>query len=230
MKLKNVFDDVDYLGLDVILSTGSDNTQTNMKCLPTNLINTQNIYDNEMYSISNRNEPKYETPKKKYKFESINGNFFVTADEIQLNSELTKNKSENYLIDNKIKNKLLKNQKSQSVYSISSINKDICLPVNDYKKKSSKKINPLDFDKFTLNLNKEMNRVSNSYGKIDSLSKFISSPLSEKRYTENNFDSYRLARIRDNSKTSKAKLEPLKVDKTKSLYHFADFIFKNKIK
>jgi hypothetical protein len=69
---------------------------------------------------------------------------------------------------------------------------------------------PNKLPKIALSLNKELNRISNNYGKVSSLSRFKNNPERDKYFKLNNYYAYRNNKAKETRKIyHRVKLEPL---------------------
>jgi len=84
---------------------------------------------------------------------------------------------------------------------------------------------PVKVNNLTKRLNVELARISRSYGKISSMNRFKSNPITQYHFDNQNYYAYRTSKITETKDIFRAKLKPLKLVKDPGIEKMANSIF-----
>ena len=142
---------------------------------------------------------------------------------------MTKNRLDDINFEESFKSKM--NDSNEAFKSsIKNNNKKISkiYPIN-HQTLIEKKVNPTVKSNFTKQLNKELSRISNIYGKEKALGKFTINPVADRHYENRNYYAYEIAKQSELQNVNfKPKLQPLVKKEqsmsimTKNLFYLKD--------
>jgi hypothetical protein len=85
---------------------------------------------------------------------------------------------------------------------------------------------PVKINNLKIGLNKELARISHSYGKVNALKRFKENPLTQYYFDTGNYLGYRTSKMKDNNDIfQRHKLKPLMIEKDPGIERMSDKVF-----
>jgi hypothetical protein len=191
--------------------------------------NVEKIQTQGEYEVNNKN-------KIMNKYEKVdNSNLFLTKSEAV---DCDKKKKELIDIIQEEKNYNLKTERNFNKKNISAFNTIYNSPKSyeetlynnfspvkiKFPNRAKKDFPPL-INNLTRSLNKELERICRSYGKIDAIKRFKKNPTTQYHFDNHNYYAYRTAKVTENMDKFRPKLKPLNFSKEGGLERMSNSIF-----